>query len=574
MQIPIIEVRARGGLFFLIAFCLLNIIGLTLLLSTILFVFGIHVTWLHLPVSVCIAIVLNYYASRAYALEKDSYFLKSILISIGVLVISVVLANAIYDTSWDGQFYHQEAVYQLKNGWNPFHQPLPDSVNRAIWINHYPKGAEIPQAAIYAITNKIETGKATNFILFAAAFFLILSFLLSHHRFSIKKSVFISSLITLNPIIINQWFTYYVDGQMACLLVCLVIAFISLTEFFNKYYFILLVSVLICALNIKFTAIAYVGIFTLSFFIYLLWNKKYQLFRKLLFPLAFTIAIGVFLVGYNPYVTNTIKYEHPFHPLMGKQKVNIMKGNFPIGFAEKNRFEKFFVSFFSHTDNAGSWEGTVRTPRLKLPFTLSGLDINFAWVEDARIAGFGPFFSGIAISSVLLLLLLFRFKNKSESKNILFLIGSLFASIIIMPEAWWARYVPQFWFIPLIILIWSENVRSKWINFLRVFLYVFIILNIGCSLLSIPHRLFMSQHADHQVAQLKAIGKPILVKWGGAKSNRIRFEENNIPYKETQIDTTRSANIISSDSRYQKPDTIPQVAMPYLLKIWTEKFKK
>ncbi|MBK8142070.1 MAG: hypothetical protein IPK57_14595, partial [Chitinophagaceae bacterium] len=130
---------------------------------------------------------------------------------------AILIAGFFYDTSADGLVYHQETIYQLKTGWNPVNKILPDSVNQAIWINHYAKGAEIPQASIYSMTNRIETGKATNIILLAGSFFLTASALSVFGRLTMRKVLLLSGLLVLNPVTINQLFTYYVDGQLACL---------------------------------------------------------------------------------------------------------------------------------------------------------------------------------------------------------------------------------------------------------------------------------------------------------------------------------------------------------------------
>lgn len=42
----------------------------------------------------------------------------------GVVLPSLVLTGRVLDDTWDGQWFHQEAVIQLAGGWNPFRSEL------------------------------------------------------------------------------------------------------------------------------------------------------------------------------------------------------------------------------------------------------------------------------------------------------------------------------------------------------------------------------------------------------------------------------------------------------------------
>ena len=109
---------------------------------------------------------------------------------------------------------------------------------------------------------------------------------------------------------------------------------------------------------------------------------------------------------------------------------------------------------------------------MKTPFSI----INQAgkYGTDMRIGGFGYFWSGI-----LLLLLPFVILNKNEisenNKIYYFTIILLWSSVLLNPESWWARYVPQFWLIPIFIIFWkSLNINQN--NFNKNFSLLLIIL--------------------------------------------------------------------------------------------------
>jgi len=556
--------------FFLLSFFLINTVSFTSLLAAIAFISGSSVQQWFFPVSVILATIINFYAAGlAGNKEKRSIFLKSLLAGIFIIISAILIAGYFYDTSADGLVYHQETIYQLKTGWNPVNKILPDSVNQAIWINHYAKGAEIPQASIYSMTNRIETGKATNIILLAGSFFLTASALSVFGRLTMRKVLLLSGFLVLNPVTINQLFTYYVDGQLACLLVCLLAIFILIYKSCNRYYLLLLISLIIITVNIKFTALVFTAFFAMAFLSLLLVLKKIKLFRKVFYSCLAGALLGVVLVGYNPYIINTVNYNHPFYPLMGESSIDIIQESYPIGFSEKGRFEKFFISFFSHTDNEGSWAWEERRPTLKLPFTFNKVDISNARTEDTRVAGFGPFFSGIFLMAFLFFLIAsIRYQSKSIVSKVLYIVAVLLVSVLVVPEAWWARYVPQLWIIPLLLIVAIEMNNSIMPVFLKRLFYLFVFFNISFSLLSVPYRILMTLQLEYQLRQLEASGTNVNVEWGNAKTNRVRFMEHNIPFREQKIDKAVAIEIIGSDSKFEKPGSIPPVSMPLLLKWW------
>jgi hypothetical protein len=121
-------------------------------------------------------------------------------------------------------------------------------------LNNYGKGVEDPQAAIYAFTNRLETTKSTNFIMLAASFCLVMSFLLRLNRFSFRKKLLFSTLLALNPVTFYQLLNTYVDGQMCSFMLCFMAVAGLLFLDVNRYFY-LLSSILIMLINIKFTTL-------------------------------------------------------------------------------------------------------------------------------------------------------------------------------------------------------------------------------------------------------------------------------------------------------------------------------
>ncbi|MBS1598703.1 MAG: hypothetical protein JST75_10810 [Bacteroidetes bacterium] len=563
--------------YFLIAFALINLFAFCLILGSITFLTGHTLSAWQFPVALILALFVNFRLIKIlYKDQAASFFGRNGIIVVAIVLVSVFLAGLFYDVSFDGQSYHMESVYQLGKTWNPITTELPDSVNRTEidYVNHYPKGAEVPQAAIYAITNRIEYGKATNLMLFAACFFLCLSFLYRIDKFSFKKKMFISALFVLNPVMVGELISYYVDGQLAALALCFLVvsAFIFIEA--KRYYLFLLSSIIIVTVNLKFTGIPFILIFVFGLLVLLLLNKKMQQFKQVIIGSALAGVVGVVLAGYHPYVVNTVNYHHPFYPVMGNTKKDIIGLVYPESFKYKNRFGKFFTSFFSHTDELKIYLDKDPKVPFKIPFTLNKTDLKNAPKLGVKMAGFGPFFSGaVLISLVLLLLVWKRLSDKQWRINMVVILGTLLLSVFSVSEAWWARFVPQLWLFPLIIAYASETSNIKSEKWLRGIVYVSLGLNICLSLLIIPWNVYKTAEAGYQMDVLKASKDTIKIEMSYFRSNRIRFYEHDIPIKEQHVDGPHVDSVIHSSTKFEVPANIPPVEMPALLK-WIDAVKK
>ena len=130
-----------------------------------------------------------------------------------------------YDLTYDGNAYHKTAIAFMKEGWNPLYEsardfqqdhttviPINEKSKVDIWIEHYPKATWIIGALMYNLTDNIEAGKAVTIIL--TIMVLILSYNILSKIFSKKWTIIFSLLLTLNPIVLGQFFSYYLDGLL------------------------------------------------------------------------------------------------------------------------------------------------------------------------------------------------------------------------------------------------------------------------------------------------------------------------------------------------------------------------
>jgi hypothetical protein len=563
-----LSIKKRSDFFFLIGFFLINFVGIMLLLATFTFIANQSLNKLHFPCAFLLSTIINWSACKYYFIKNTSVFWKSTVIVIVLILISIIIAGYFYDISYDGQWYHQETLIQLKNGWNPIYQQLSEKIDVSIWLNHYAKGAEIPEAIVYVFFNRIETGKAVNIILLVASFCLIVSFLFRIEKMSTLKVYLIAALLTCNPVFMAQVLTYYVDLQLGLLLLDILI--ILCLMFFEKdKYKLFLFSMATCiALNIKFTALPYVGIVIIGALGVLYLRKQMDTFKSVFICAAISTIVAVFIIGYNPYVKNTIEHGNPFYPLAGKGKVDIMLGNSPPGFSHNNRIYNLGVSVFSNTSgglNVGNKHSFIKTP-----FTFSMPELVESSDTDARLGGFGFLFSGILLLSVLLFGTVLIKSSKDNRFLLLSILAVITMSIFIMEYAWWARYTPQLWFVPLTILCFSEFINSTTIRWLSRSIYLLISINVGViTVFVLVRNIVATQDIDYKIKEIKSVKDNIkYVDFGKLNPERVKFEENNIKYISHRVDKGIIVDMKNSFTKVELKQKPVKFSEPFIHKLY------
>ncbi len=548
------QLSGKEGLFFLIGFGLVNAVVFTFIGMSLTFLAGFSLASWHFPLAVLFALGVNYYAAHFLF---GPHFRTTLIVSTGVIVtviiVSILFSLLFYDISFDGQMYHIDAAFYLKNGWNPFKRELSPDISQALWLNHYGKGVEAPEAAVYALTNRIETTKSVNFMVMAASFCLSMSFLLRLNRFSFRKNLFFSFLLSGNPIVIYLLLTTYVDGQLASYLLCFLAVAGLLYRNANRVYLMLLAMLLVIVVNIKFSSVVFAAIFSAGLLLALILSGQIKSLKKVFVVCVIATAFAIGVVGYFPYVSNTIHFHDPLYPglhLLQSEAAKLA----PESFARRNRFSRFFISFFSHTNELHIYQDKDPQIPSKIPFSFNRTDIyNALKPTVCRMAGFGPFFSGISILALVFFIMsAWRLPDKKQLTPVLVLLGTLVVSVFVIPEAWYARYVPQLWFVPVIALIASEYYRPAFIR-LKNLLYLIVLINLSFAFANFPYVYYQSAKIDYELAKLKASGQIIPVQFTYFVSNRIRFLEKEIPFQETKIPENTGVYMVCSSTRYTSP---------------------
>ena len=379
-----------------------------------------------------------------------------LLIFAGLLLAGLWFAGQFYDTSYDGKAYHQEAILALLGGLNPLTEIYP--LNH--WVDDYPKLSWVMSAALAQWTPSIQHAKGWQALFLAATFFGMLRLFLGQ---GVRRGYALAgaALLALNPVVISQFLTFYVDGALYGLLAVLIGQTVVLARARGRAHaadvVLAALSGALCA-NLKFTGLVCAGlaVFCLCAFC-LVYDRRGSLKGAVFLGTAvLLLALGL---GASPYLRNLERGYHIFHPLMGAHKARSIIDHFrPRYMTGHNPVRNLLVSNFSRCDIV------ERDPEadLRNPFDFAGRVDEFSMltVPDPRVGGFGPYMGAtILLTAALAAAVLARRRRSIEpgrGKYALLLGAAVFGTTLVNPEAWWARYAPQFWMLWTPFVLWMR----------------------------------------------------------------------------------------------------------------------
>lgn len=477
----------------------------------------------------------------------------SALIYLMIVLLLPFIASRTYDITVDGNSYHKPAIAYIKNGWNPLYETMDsfsertDSVKElttesrsSLWIEHYPKSAWTISAAMYSLSGNIESGKAFTWIL------IIMALLLAYDTLSKivrkKAALVFSLLLALNPITLAQFNTFYVDAAMGlCFLMELLLLFqIDSHKYRDKKLWFCLAAVVMVFSNLKFTGLVFSGIIaTIFFFYWIIINRKQknkkQIYRNIFlsFTAIFLASIGI--IGANSYIKNTIEHHQPLYPLVGDPTVDIVTYMQPKEFNNMSFIKKKFYSLFSRTANV-TYADVI--PQLKNPLRVYFSELEPLSLPDTRIGGFGPWFALATIVTTIFLVpaLVILVKNEKQSlKYILLTAIPIIISIVTLSESWWARYVPQEYFLVIGSLLLAYY-ASRYVKHKKIynsalsapFLIVFI--NMAVFICAGLARIIVDNGIYSDIVKLKQIDSPTISIPSKLTGYEYTLDDNGVNY--------------------------------------------
>jgi hypothetical protein len=419
------------------------------------------------PFALMAALSLGYWLAVREGLTKGMRWWPLALV-LGLLGLALALSAFYYDLSWDGEWYHQTAILALARGWNPLADPMHlFAGSLKLWVRHYAKGPWYMAAAIYTTTGRIELGKCIDWLALAAAFLAVLAAGLDG-GLRRSRAMGIAAIVAINPVVMSEVTTYLVDGVMVSFLVVAVASAYSGLRRPGLAIVVTGVAASIVAINAKFTGLVFLCfVFAAAGLWCFVWQWK-QLLPLIGWAVA-VILLGAGVWGFNPYVTNTLRVQQPFYPVLGSAKYpsltqqgkeGIELGETPKNMMGRSRLVRFGYAIFGRPGNQPYQKG--RNASLMWPFTARPGDLYAYKYHETRVAGFGPFFSGCLLLSLALGIWLLI--PRSPLRWALLLpAGAIIASLLISVHLWWPRYGPQLWLLPIVPVVLAFGAgRSRW----------------------------------------------------------------------------------------------------------------
>ncbi|MDR2481429.1 MAG: hypothetical protein LBD07_03940 [Spirochaetaceae bacterium] len=446
-------------------FFLISFIFILYLLKNIFLVLQIvHADVFVILFALLLHIVLSFTLYRIK--NKESNPVIHLAVCYGIIILSCLINAFIYDYSWDGQAYHQVAVIQLSNGWNPFYTILPES--DFFWNNHYAKFTEMFASILLSVFKNIEIGKSYTMIFFAVTLCYALKYTSLYQKNKLAVLA-ISLIFAANPVVMSQIFTYYVDSFLGMCLITLVFACMDYERQQRtgggKDLFII-IAVCVFAINTKFTGFI-CGIVLISYVVKQLVMKNYKKMFALILSGIAILLVGSVFTGYNPYITNFKNFGHPFYPLNNDTSLlysTIMSEKFLELHPVLRSLSLFFINYDLNT----------------APFNPAKLFYSAAAHRNyCRVTGgFGLLFVEICVFSGLILLFTIKEKKSTTYKKILFPASLLLVLAVITPINWLARYIPYFWYLFAFLIMTADYTTNKNKNLFYV-LFMLVCINSG-----------------------------------------------------------------------------------------------
>jgi hypothetical protein len=190
---------------------------------------------------------------------------------------------------------------------------------------------------------------------------------------------------------------------------------------------------------------------------------------------AVFFAVGV--IGASSYVKNYTQHGSPLYPLVGSNAADIMTHNQPASFGHKSGPHKFLEANLSSTGNLSYSESLTKDDIApKVPFTIDIRELQVLGSDpDLRQAGYGVWFGGILVlSGIVGGWLLFRGrKDRAQWPLVLLPVATVAVTALAFDNSWWARYLPQLYIVPVIVLVCLMHLRGKLVANVLAFLLLF-----------------------------------------------------------------------------------------------------
>jgi len=373
-----------------------------------------------------------------------------------------------YDTSFDGQFYHETAVIALANRWNPvydgalpIHTPLSGT---AALDEGSPKIIWSIDAGIYQLTHSIDSATIIN--LFIGLIALVFAWDgLRTIGLGSKWALGLSLLTVFNTLFIQQLFSFMEDSVSYDFLIIGMASIIFLLKGRNKFVYLLcLATSFIFLAGTKYSNL-YIFLALGCVAAYVVIAQK--IYTSKIFQLISVAGLICALITLsNPYITNITRYHAIDYPYNEKVFASSLRTtSVPANVRTGSKLKLFYYGVFSSADISPD-QDPASYARLKVPFTFTHSDlVTQADATSKLVGGYGVLFSGIFIISIIGYCYLIVIK-KSKHEMIVFkwlsaALGLILLSCLLSPIPNYARYNSQLDLMPIAITVALLIIRPR-----------------------------------------------------------------------------------------------------------------
>ncbi len=389
--------------------------------------------------------------------------LACVLVPLGLFVIAWALSS-LYDTSWDGQDYHQTAIAALHAGWNPWHSralPVHAPANAQYAIG-YPKATWLLQASIYALTGRLQTVVVTNVVAGGIAAMFVYG-ALRRLRLGRTWRWLITLLAVCEVHVLQQLPTFMADGYSYLLsLAALALLWLYAREPTRLGPLVGFLASWLLLAGSKFSNLVVCGLLMVALLVLLARAHAWR--ARWFAPLLLGFALVSFAVLWVPYGTNWLRFGSPLYPQnQPGESAKLRFDNVPNNLKHAGRVALLGYGIFSHTEapDAGNPTSVHNVAQLKWPFTFHWYEIGEMNNFQGRVASAGVLFSGLFVLSGLLLawLIVRAYGARAQlpdtwrlARGAAVLVGLILLAALLIPVPNKLRYSPLVTLIPVVTL--------------------------------------------------------------------------------------------------------------------------
>jgi len=454
-----------------------------------------------------------------------------------VVVIGALMGGVVLDTTYDGRWFHREAIIQLADGWNPLSRDLtasevPESAARGR-INGYPKAPWILAAALFALSGRIECASAFSFALMIAAAATVFAATVGLERLGRRGALAVAAVAALNPIAVCQLTNPLIDGQVASILLIVVAAGVLLYRTGSGLALVVLFMAVVVGVNTKQSALPFVLIVVAGLVVTAAVVDGRLPRRRHMGVLGAAFVIGVVGIGAHPHLTNLVRHQNWAYPFKSK----VVTGFNPRVTEESRigRIEGFLKSAFSRSQHDSSLPSSrsllANEARLKLPFSVRADELAQFRIQGVRIGGGGPLYGAMVVAALLAMVGLLWFHPDRAGLAALFVVF-LALSVLAFPYTWVFRLVPHSWLLPLVPAAACMTSARRSVAALGWAVLVIGAVNISlvswvCTTAAARHSSFL-----HERIAALAGGSPVAVDFGRFRAERLRLTDHGVDFFE------------------------------------------